>query len=156
MKTPSISLILASGLAVGMLTSCVTPGDSNRRLSVTTTSYEPGYQISTLPSGYRREVISGDDYYYHDGAYYRRESDRYVVVEAPRQSRYYSDYDRYRGRDRRTPGTHQNQRNTNVSVLNSLPSGYRTVSHGGTQYYQAGENYYRRQGTGYVVVNRPY
>jgi hypothetical protein len=94
MKAQSISLLTASGLAIGMLTSCVVPYDSNGETSLTTTYYQPGYRINALPSGYRSEVISGSNYYYHNGAYYRPESNGYVVVEAPRTSRYYSEYDR--------------------------------------------------------------
>jgi len=160
MKPQSISLLLASGLAVGMLASCVTPTryTTQGETTTTTTAYQPGYQLTTLPSGYRSEVISGNDYYYHNGAYYRRESNGYVVVEAPRTSRYYSEYDRYRATraNQSNAVNYQGQRNETVNVVRRLPSGYRTVSHGGSQYYQSGENYYRRQGNGYVVVTRPY
>lgn len=151
MKPQSVLLPLASGLAIGMLSSCVVPYDSNVGTSVTTTSYQPGYRINSLPSGYRSEVISGSDYYYHNGAYYRRESNGYVVVDAPRTSRYYSEYDRHRG-----SGGYRDQRTDETRVITRLPSGYRVVNHGGSQYYQSGQNYYRRQGSGYIVVSRPY
>jgi len=151
MKTPSVSLLLASGLAIGMLSSCVVPHDSHVGTSITTTSYQPGYRINSLPSGYRSEVISGSNYYYHNGSYYRRQSNGYVVVDAPRTSRYYTEYDRHR-----TSGSYRDQRTDNVRVITRLPSGYRVVNHGGSQYYQSGENYYRRQGSGYIVVSRPY
>ncbi len=227
MKTPSIILLLASGLAVGMLSSCVAPTPSQGQASVTTATYQPGYQISSLPSGYRSEVISGNEYYYHDGAYYRPESNGYVVVEAPRTSRYYSDYDRqqntrtqrsvttttsyqpgqqitalptgyrsevisgndyyyhdgayyrresngyvvvdaprtsryyseydqFRTSNQPTSANYQIQQRGNTQVIRRLPSGYRSITHGGNQYYQSGENYYSRQGDGYIVVNRPY
>lgn len=110
-----------------------------------------------MPSGYRSEVISGSNYYYHNGAYYRRESNGYVVVEAPRTSRYYTDYDRYRGSGNvRYTNNYRDHHNDGVRVITRLPSGYRVVNHGGNQYYQVGENYYRRQGSGYIVVSRPY
>lgn len=142
MKTQSVSLVLASGLAAAMLSSCVVPVESHGETSVTTTSYEPGYRLTTLPSGYRSEVISGSNYYYHNGAYYRRESNGYVVVDAPRTSRYYTEYDGQR-------------RGGGVSVVTQLPTGYRVVRRGGGEYYQSGDLYYRRQGSGYIVVSRP-
>jgi hypothetical protein len=151
MKTQSVSLLLASVLSIGMLSSCVTPYNSYGETSVTTTSYQPGYRINSLPSGYRTEVISGGNYYYNDGVYYRPESQGYVVVEAPRTSRYYAEYDRHR-----YSNSYRNQRGANVSVISHLPSGYRVVNHGGNQYYQAGDNYYRREGNGYIVVSSPY
>lgn len=40
--------------------------------------------------------------------------------------------------------------------VNSLPRGYREINHRGTTYYQSGDRYYSRQGSGYVVVSRPY
>lgn len=157
MKTPSVSLLLASGLAIGMLSSCVAPYDSHAEASITTTSYQPGYRINSLPSGYRSEVISGSNYYYHNGAYYRRQSNGYVVVDAPRTSRYYTEYDRHRGSgNHRSSNNYRDQRNDRVTVITHLPSGYRVVNHGGSQYYQSGEIYYRRQGSGYIVVSRPY
>jgi len=159
MKTQNFRFLLASGLAVGMLSSCAAPAPhgSYGQTSVTTSSYEPGYRINTLPSGYRREVISGNDFYYHDGAYYRPESSGYVVVEAPRSSRYYSDYDRHRSSAGfPAPNIQRDQRDDRVTVITRLPDGYRTVNHGGSRYYQSGDSYYRRHESGYMVVNRPY
>ena len=158
MKTKSTILILASGLTIGMLSSCVSPYDSYGGASVTTTSYhQPGYRINSLPRGHRSEVISGSNYYYHDGAYYRRDSSGYVVVEAPRSSRYYSEYNRHRGSGNyRTSGNHRGQRHDSVRTINRLPTGYRTVNHGGTRYYTTGDTYYQRQGSSYIVVSRPY
>lgn len=141
MKTQSVSLLLASGLAIGMLSSCVAPTVTHGEATVTTTSYQPGYQLTALPSGYQSEVISGRNYYYHNGAYYRRQANGYVVVEAPRTSRYYAEYD--------------GLRRGGVRVVTQLPVGYRVVKRGGSEYYQSGQIYYRRQGRGYVVVSRP-
>lgn len=157
MKTISTTLILASGLTIGMLSSCVAPYDTYGVASVTTTSYhQPGYRIDSLPRGYRTEMISGSNYYYHDGAYYRRESNGYVVVDAPRSSRYYSEYNRHRGSgNHRTTVNHRGQRHESGRTLNRLPSGHRTLNHGGTQYYAVGDTYYQRQGSDYVVVSRP-
>jgi hypothetical protein len=157
MKTQSICLLIASGLTIGMLSSCVVPYDMHGGASVTTTSYQPGYRIHSLPGGYRSEVVSGNNYYYHNGTYYQRHSNGYVVVDAPRNSRYYTDYDRHRGGGHySTTNTYRDHRNESVRVVTRLPSGYRVVNHGGSQYYQAGDNYYRRQGSGYIIVSRPY
>lgn len=172
MKTPSTILLVTSGLAIGMLSSCVVPYDSGSggygSTTVTTSSYQPGYRLNRLPSGYRSEVISGNNYYYHDGAYYRRDSNGYIVVDAPRTSRYYSDYDRRRSSNttyRRSDGDrddryrderYRDQHNDSVRVITRLPSGYREVTYGGTRYYQAGDQFYRRQSDGYVIVSRPY
>lgn len=142
MKTQYVSL-LASGFAAAMLSSCAPPPpETHTETSVTTTSYQPGYRLTTLPSGYRSEVIAGNSYYYQNGAYYRRDANGYVVVDAPRTSRYYSEYDGQR-------------HSGGVSVVTQLPTGYRVVRHGGNEYYQSGEIYYRRQGSGYIVVSRP-
>jgi hypothetical protein len=163
MKTPSTILLVTSGLAIGMLTSCVVPYDSSGgygSATFTTSTYQPGYRLTSLPSGYRSEVIAGNNYYYHNGAYYRRDSNGYIVVDAPRTSRYYSDYDQRRGSNnyRTTDGyrDHRDQRNDSVRVITRLPSGYRVVNHGGTEYYQAGDQFYRRQADGYMVVSSPY
>ena len=142
---------------MSMLSSCVAPYDSYGPTSVTTTYYQPGYRIDSLPGGYRSELITGNNYYYHNGVYYRRHSNGYVVVDAPRTSRYYTEYDRHRGGDRhRISDNYRDQRRDSVRVIPSLPAGYRIVNHGGNQYYQSGENYYRRDANGYVVVQSPY
>ena len=85
------SIIAASGAALCLLlTSCIIPVEDTRGLRIYTT-YELGYRISSLPLGYRTENIFGRTYYYHDGSYYRRDSDGYRITDAPRESRYYSD-----------------------------------------------------------------
>lgn len=163
MKIQSTPLLLATSLAIGMtLSSCIVPSDGYGGTSTTVTTYQPGRRIDTLPSGYRSEAISGTTYYYHDGYYYRPQSGGYVVVEAPRSSRYYSDYDRrhrveYRDqRDTRDYRNPRESRNESVRVVTRLPDGYRVVTRSGTQYYQSGDQYYRREGDGYVVVSQPY
>ncbi len=164
MKHPITPVISAASLAIGMtLSSCIVPSDGYGESSTTTvTTYQPGRRIHSLPGGYRTETISGTPYYYHDGAYYRRDSGGYVVVEAPRSSRYYSDYDRHhhaQHRDRTDEWDDRHPRgprNDSVRTVTRLPDGYRVVTRGGTQYYQAGDQYYRREGGGYVVVSQPY
>ena len=79
------------------LASCVAPyGGGYQGSSTTYTSYQPGYRTTSLPRGYRSENLGGSTYYYHNGAYYQRNAGGYVVTEAPRQSRYYTEYTRYR------------------------------------------------------------
>jgi hypothetical protein len=164
MKTSIKPILLSTGLIVGLgLTSCVETYDAYGPHHSTTTimTYEPGYHVTTLPSGYRTERISGTTYYYHDGAYFRSRPGGFVVVEAPRTSRYYTEYDAYRRRTvtQRTTRDHRDIRGPVVDerrIVTRLPSGYRTVTHRGIQYYQSGDRYYQRQGSGYVVVARPY
>lgn len=157
-----------TGMALCMgLTSCVVPYDSPGGGSVSVTSYSPGYRVNSLPGGYRSEIISGGTYYYHDGHYYRQGSGGYMVVEAPRNSRYYDDYSR-RQRTYQTDHGYQMDRNYRQSdnrydqrydrgeFITRLPDGYRTVNHRGNTYYQAGDRYYLRQNNGYVITTSPY
>ena len=153
MKSSTTSLLLATSLVIGSaLTSCVVPVDGNASTTTTTyTDYQPGYRINSLPSGYRSEVISGSTYYYNDGHYYRSQSGGYVVVDAPRTSRYYSDYG-----TRRSTTTYRDATTGDVHVITTLPTGYKEINHRGASYYQVGDQYYRRQGSGYVTVASPY
>ncbi len=137
MKIPTVRLsVLGSfALAAGaLLSSCVDPYYSQSQgQPQRVTTYSAGYEVRTLPSGYRTEVIGGTRYYNHNGTYYRSRSGRYVVVEAPRR------YDR--------PPVHREV------IVQRLPRGYRTVNRGGVRYYQANNVYYQQRGSGYVVVN---
>jgi len=151
MKYKIPSVLAATSLAIGLgMTSCVAPYDSYG--TTTVTSYSPGHRINSLPGGYRTEIIGGSTYYYHNGSYYRSGSGGYVVADAPRSSRYYREYDRDRSRDQRYHG----ERRDNVNVLTRLPDGHRAVSVRGKKYYQHKDNYYRRQGNGYITGNRPF
>jgi len=151
-----------TGMALCMgLTSCVVPYDSNSGGSVTVSSYSPGYRINSLPGGYRSETILGSTYYYHDGYYYRSGSGGYVVVDAPRSSRYYDDYSRRQrtyqtNRDYRSPSSRDDQRYERREIITRLPDGYREVNHRGQRYYQSGDRYYRRQGESYIIVSSPF
>jgi len=153
MKPTTTTLLLAASLVIGStLTSCVVPTEAFGSTKYQT--YQPGYRINSLPNGYRSEVISGSTYYYNDGHYYRPQSGGYVVVDAPRTSRYYSDYDR-----RRSTSTRRDSRTGDVraiSTLSTLPRGYREINHRGNSYYQSGDQYYQRQGNGYITVRSPY
>lgn len=157
------TLLAASSLAIGLsMTSCVAPYDAYG--TTTVTSYNPGYRINSLPSGYRTEIIGGSKYYYHNGSYYRPRSGGYVVVDAPRSSRYYKDYDRYRNRDQRDGRRgdyrdrrdRRDRRDANVDIISRLPDGHRAVNVRGNTYYQHRDRYYRRQGSGYVIVRNPF
>ncbi len=169
---PFKSLMVFSSLAVGLsLSSCVDPSYNSyghNGHSGYSSGYSPGYRLSSLPNGYRSENISGRTYYYHDGHYYQPNSGGYAVVEAPRTSRYYTEYSRYRQPESTTYRTRDgsysrtehrydsNQRYDNAQIITRLPSGYREVNHRGVTYYQAGDRYYSRQPNGYVIVQRPY
>lgn len=144
-------------LCIG-LASCVVPYDSQVAGPVSVTSYSPGYTVTSLPGGYRSEAIAGSTYYYHDGYYYRQGSGGYVVVDAPRTSRYYDEYSRRQRtyQPDREASARQNQRYDNGQVITRLPQGYRVVNHRGNTYYQAGDQYYRRQGETYVITTSPY
>jgi len=156
------SVIVITGAALCMgLASCVVPYDGQSTGSVTVSSYSPGYRVNTLPGGYRSELISGSTYYYHDGYYYRQGSGGYVVVDAPRSSRYYGDYSsRHQSnqpnRDYRGSSNRQGPQYGSDEVITRLPDGYRELNHRGDTYYQAGDRYYRRQGETYVITTRPY
>jgi hypothetical protein len=153
-----MSVITGLALCIG-LSSCVASYDSPGHTQIAV--YSPGYRVTSLPGGYRSEIISGSTYYYHDGYYYRPSSGGYIVVDAPRTSRYYSEYDRRHhatqsGRRAETKGNNRNnQRYEEAGSLTRLPHGYREVKHRGASYYQVGDRYYQRRNDVYVVVSRP-
>lgn len=177
-------LLIISSAAVGLgLSSCVDPGYSSYGGGTQYTTYSTGHRINSLPGGYRTENISGRTYYYHNGHYYQPSSGGYTVVTAPRTSRYYTEYSRYRQPDSSDHGrggydsrdrndSRYDSRNRNdprydsygrndqgygrTQVITRLPSGYRSINHRGTTYYQSGDSYYSRQGNGYVIVERPF
>jgi hypothetical protein len=155
-------MFVITGIALSMgLVSCVIPYDSPGGGSVTVTRYSPGYRVNSLPGGYRSENISGSTYYYHDGYYYRPGSGGYVVVDAPRSSRYYDDYSRRQrnyqsGREYSESPDRHDGRYERGEIITRLPEGYRVVKHRGNEYYQTGDRYYRRQGDSYVIVRSPY
>jgi hypothetical protein len=116
--------------------------------------YQPGYSLTSLPSGYRTETISGRNYYYHNGAYYQRNSSGYVVTEAPRQSRYYKEYNRSRQTVQPDGRTTYNTYRPGYATT-TLPSGYRTESISGRKYYYHNGAYYQRSSNGYIVTEAP-
>lgn len=147
MKTSAIKPLLLSclGLAIGtMLPSCVEPYAVNHGSSHRVSSYQPGYEVRALPSGYRTEIIGGTHYYNDNGTYYQSRSGRYVVVEAP-GVRYPS-----------TRPSHDRHDERREVVITSLPRGYREVNYRNGRYYQHNDVYYQQRGSGYVIVSRPY
>lgn len=120
-------MILGSfALAIAtLLPGCVAPYPAVQASSVSI-----GYEVRSLPSGYRTEVVGGTRYYVHEGHYYRSRSGRYVVVEAPR-GRYAPSRQVY---------------------IDRLPPGYRVVRRGGQQYYFANNRYYQKSGARYLAV----
>ena len=145
----SITLTAAAATILG-LTSCVAPYGPPVATTTSVRTYSPGYSVRSLPSNYRSERIGGADYYYHNGSYYQRRNTGYVVVAAPRKSRYYNEYSRY-SRSNVRPATTRSAR-----TINRLPRGYETVRYRGQPYYRYQNNYYRRQGSGYITVANPF
>jgi hypothetical protein len=77
------TLIQLGGLAVMVATLATGCSNSPRLLPATTTTYRPGYVTSSLPAGYRSEIIGRNTYYVYGDAYYRATSGGYIVVEQP-------------------------------------------------------------------------
>jgi len=138
MKTSFTKPALLGGLGFAiatMLPSCVDPYYSQHQTPPPRdTGYSAGYEVRSLPRGYRTEVVDGTQYYNYNGTYYRPHSGRYVVVEAPR-------------------GYNRPQQRQEVVVLRELPRGYRVVNHRGTRYYQVHDTYYEQRDSGYVQVH---
>lgn len=106
--------------------------------------YQPGYFVRTLPPRYQTVTYGGTRYYYHDNVYYRPQRGGYVVVANPRVRATMTGYPVSRG-----PAT-------NVTVIRSLPRGYRTVNYQGVRYYRHGDTFYQPSTGGYRVVASPY
>jgi len=134
------------GLATAtLLSNCIDPYAINPNYPhQQVTTYSIGYEVRDLPYGYNTEIIGGTRYYHYNGTYYRPRSGRYVVVEAPRLNRnnYNQGYDERRG----------NQ----TTFIRELPRGYRTLTHRGIRYYHLNNIYYQQQGSGYIIVRRPF
>jgi hypothetical protein len=141
MKNLSFKPNILSGLGIVtamMLTSCVDPNFAlNSSPPSNVTTYSTGYEVHTLPNGYRTEIIDGTRYYNYNGVYYRSRSGRYVVVDSPRSHRHNDHYSQDRG----------------GVVIRNLPSGYRVVRHNGVRYYKVRDTYYQQRGAGYVQVH---
>lgn len=80
MKITALSLI---AIVVLGTTGCITIRRDEPVATVTTT-YEPGYVVTTLPAGYQTVRVRNVEYYKVSGTYYRRyEKGGYVVVNNP-------------------------------------------------------------------------
>lgn len=132
MKIQRLFLTAGLPLIFGMAASCTYYNDEPVPVD---TVYQPGYAVSTLPPGYRTEVINGVRYYRHDHVYYRPEGSGYVVVETPRTI-----VDAHPG----------------ASIVRTLPGGYEVVTYRGQRYYRSGNVYYQSRGDGYAIVPSPY
>jgi len=170
---PSTNLIaeryLRSAVLVGVaslalsLSSCVIPYENYGSNSGSYSGYQNGHQISALPYGYRREILSGNTYYYHDGHYYRRSSNGYVVTDAPHSSRYYEEYEQARQNRYSRSNSYGDRQDRydrpgddrRVSV-SQLPAGYRIIEYRGQKYYKYGDRYYVREDGRYYAVASPY
>lgn len=106
--------------------------------------YRPGYVVRTLPPRYQTMTYGGTRYYYHNNVYYRPHGGGYIVVANPRVRATMTSYPVSRGAA------------TNVTVIRSLPRGYRTVNYQGVRYYRHGDSYYQPASGGYRVVASPY
>jgi len=166
MKTSRIILSVITLGAAGLLSSCVDPYYVGGGTTTTTvTQYRPGYMVDTLPGGYRTEVVGGVNYYRHNDVYYRSQGRRYVVVERPSYggpSRYdprdrYDRHDgRYDPRDRYDLQQDPRYGHGRETIIRTLPSGARVVTHRGTRYYESRGTYYRPSAGGYIIVGSPF
>lgn len=159
MKSIQSALVLKSAAALAVavaLSSCADPYASfdNGPPIRDVPSYRPGYRLTKLPPGYRTETIGGSRYYTHNGTYYRSEGRGYVAVDPPRRPSYGGpDRDRDRDRDRPSYGRPPGR---NDGYIDRLPPGYHTEQRGKDRYYRVGGTYYKQQGRGYQVVQRPF
>ncbi|PIU41365.1 MAG: hypothetical protein COS99_05755 [Candidatus Omnitrophica bacterium CG07_land_8_20_14_0_80_42_15] len=90
-------------------------------------NYPPhGRAYHSLPYGFFRLIIGGSNYYYYEGTYYQRSSDRYVVIPAPIGA-----------------------------VVTTIPAGYQPVIVDGVPYYTINGTTYMYTNYGYQVVPPP-
>lgn len=133
--------LLLAGLSLAALPSCVEHYQA----------YDPGYTVTTLPSGYVTETVGGVRYYRANNVYYKSAGGRYTVVPSPYGGRTYgaqsfSDRGSRASRDHSSRGT---------AVMRRLPRGASVQIISGTRYYVHDGVYYRPQGSGYIIVDRP-
>jgi len=153
MKNLNMTLLFSAALGASLslsVLSCSSVAPAPKVTTTTQTTYRKGTLVRTLPTGYRSEVISGRDYYYDDGAYYQRSGNGYVVVDAPRSSRYFDEYTRSGN------STYHNHVDGTSHRVRELPAGYTTINRGGEPYYRHQNQYYQRQGDQYITVAEPH
>ena len=85
--------------------------------------WKPGRSVGAVPSGAHRHNWGGRDYYYNNGAFYRRESNGFTTVRPP-----------------------------NGAVVTVLPSGAHIVNKRGEKLYHFGDVHYRQVGPSRFVV----
>jgi hypothetical protein len=156
MKIPSPRSLVTGffGLAlVALSSSCADPYYSSGHHPRPSDHRHGPREIRVLPSGYRTEVIGGTRYYSHNGTYYRSQSGKYIIVDAPHRPGPGRPNDFGRPPSKRP--SYDQPPGRGDAHLNKLPSGYRTVNHGGNRYYQVNGRYYQKRGNQYILVDRP-
>jgi hypothetical protein len=84
MKTPYYFSALAGGALMALgFTGCVENAPPPPQPVAQTVTYQPGYVVTTLPTGYTTSVYRGATYYTYNGVYYRTAPKGYVVVTSP-------------------------------------------------------------------------
>jgi hypothetical protein len=86
-----------------------------------------GSIVRNLPDGYSELVVRGSTFFLHDGHFYNRHRDGFIVVRAPIGA-----------------------------IVATLPFGFMNLSVGGINYYVSEDNYFRRIPEGFVVVDSPH
>jgi hypothetical protein len=85
-----------------------------------------GSIVRNLPGGHIEISHRGDRFFFHEGRFFNRHRDGFIVVGAP------------------------------IGILvPSLPVSALMLSNGGTNYYVTDDNYFRRVPDGFVVVESP-
>jgi len=85
-----------------------------------------GSIVRNLPNGYSELVVRGNPFFLHDGHFYNRHRDGFIVVRAPIGA-----------------------------IVATLPFGFMNLSVGGISYYVSEDNYFRRIPEGLIVVDSP-
>lgn len=99
MKIKSTIARLSLALAAIAVSGCVDPYYDDGPSHVSVYRHNPGYYVTTLPSGYRTEIVGGVHYYRHHDDFYRPRGRGFVVVETPHHR---SERDRDRDHSDRT------------------------------------------------------
>lgn len=85
-----------------------------------------GTVVRELPRGHRQVVVDKRTFFFHEGRFFNRHHDGFIVVRAPLGA-----------------------------VITALPLGFVAFAAGGIDYYLADDTYYRRVPNGYAVVEAP-
>lgn len=145
MKTTATDPYLVGRLNVGigtLVTSCVDEFAKGHGPRPSVITYRAGNEVKSKPSGYRPEVTYGNNYYNYNGTYHRPHSGRYIVLEASRRDAYRSHH--------RQPCAQKDV------IITELPRGYRMINRLGVRDYQVNDTDCQTQGSGYMILSRPY